>query len=52
MLVTLETSVGGLGTPPTSGDPSPEARPSTSPTLGTPVVQDPVESFHGSPNDL
>jgi len=51
-LVTLETTVGGLGTPPTPGDTSLEACPVTTDTAGTPVVQDPVESFRGSPNDL
>ena len=51
-LVTLETSVGGLGTTPTPGDTSLEERPTTPPTPGTPVVRDPLESFPGSPNDL
>jgi len=51
-LVTIETSAGGLGASPTPGDTSLETRPATPPTPGTPVVQDPVESFPGSSNNL
>ena len=51
-LVTLQTAVGGLATPPTQGDTCLEARAATPPTPGTPVVRDPFESLPGSPNDL
>ena len=51
-LVTFETAVAALATPPTPGDTSLEARATTPPTPGTPVVRDPLESFPGSPKDL
>jgi len=51
-LVTLETALGGLATPPTPGDTSLEARAFTTPTPGTPVVRDLFESLPGSTNDL
>jgi len=47
-LVTLETAVGGLATPPTPSGTSLQARAAAPPTPGTPVVQDPLER----PNDL
>jgi len=52
MLVTLDTAVGGLVTPPTPGDTCLEARAATPPTPRTPVVRDLFESLPGSPNDL
>jgi len=41
--VTLETSVGGLGTPPVHGDTSTEACPATPPNPGKPLVEHPVQ---------
>jgi len=52
ILVTLETAVAGLATPPTPGDTSLELRAATPPTPGTPVVWDLFESLPGSPNNL
>jgi len=45
--VTLETSVGGLGTPPLHGDTSTEARPATPLNPGTPVVEHRVQGSLG-----
>jgi len=52
ILVTHETTIVDLATPPTPGDTSFELRAPTPPTPGTPVVWDVCERLPGSPNDL